>query len=114
MKPGDSHPKIIFKDFENNKNPCVCKTSDDYLEKTASLRDGETNLLIATIKPNKKVAVSTVSRWLKDVSQLSGIDINISKALSTTSVSTSKALLKGGFIEEIMILRMMLDLLFGV
>ena len=31
MKPGDSHPKIIFKDFEDNKNPCVCKASDDYL-----------------------------------------------------------------------------------
>ena len=28
---------------------------DNYLEKTASLRDRETNLLIVTIKPHKKV-----------------------------------------------------------
>ena len=52
MKPGDSHPKIMFKGFEDNKNLCVCKALDDYLEKTASLRDGETNLLIAKIKPH--------------------------------------------------------------
>ena len=77
MNPGDIHPKIMFKGFEDNKNLCVCKTLDDYLEKTANLRDRETNLLIETIKPHNKVAVSTVSRWLKDVLQLSGINIDI-------------------------------------
>ena len=60
IKPGDSHLKIMFKGFNDNKNLCVCKTLDDYLEETASLRDVETNLLIATIKPYKKVAISTV------------------------------------------------------
>lgn len=38
--------------------------------KTASLRDEETNLLIATIKPRKKEAASTFYRWLKDALQL--------------------------------------------
>ena len=42
----------MFKGFEDNKNLCVCKALDDYLEKTASLRDEETNLLIAKIKPH--------------------------------------------------------------
>ena len=102
MKPGDSHPKIMLKGFEDNKNLCVYKALDDYLEKTASLRDGETNLLIATIQPHKKVAVSTVSRWLKDFLQLSGININIFKAHSRRLASTSKAFLKGVSIEEIM------------
>ena len=91
-KSGNSHPKIMFIDFEDNKNLCVCK--DD--------RDGETNLLIATIKPRKKVAVSTVSRWLRDVLQLSGIIINIFKAHSPRSASTSKAFLKGASVEKIM------------
>ena len=67
MKPGDSHLKIMFKGFEDNKNLCTYKALDHYLEKTASLRDWETNLLIAAIKSNNKVAVATVSRWLKDV-----------------------------------------------
>ena len=70
---------------------------DDYLEKTANLRDGETNLLIAAIKTNKKVAVLTVSRWLKDVLQLSVINIDIFKAHSTRSASTSKASLERCF-----------------
>ena len=52
IKPGDSHPKIMFKGFEDNKNLCVCKALDDYLEKTVSLRDEGTNLLIATSKPH--------------------------------------------------------------
>ena len=75
---------------------------DDYLEKTAILRDEETNILIATTKPHKKVAISTVSRWLKDVLQLSGINSDILKAHSTRSASISKAFLKSASIEEIM------------
>ena len=75
---------------------------DDYLEKTAILRDEETNILIATIKPHKKVAISTVSRWLKDVLQLSGINSDILKAHSTRSASISKAFLKSASIDEIM------------
>ena len=31
MKPGDRHPIIIFKGFEDNENLCVCKVLDDYL-----------------------------------------------------------------------------------
>ena len=60
----------MFKVCEYNKNPCVCKALDDYLEKTASLRDEKTNLLIATIKLNKKVAISTGSKWFQLVLQL--------------------------------------------
>ena len=33
MKPGDSHPKIIFKSFGGHKNLCVCKALEDYLQK---------------------------------------------------------------------------------
>ena len=69
--------------------------------KTASLRDGEANLLTAPIKPHMKVTVSTVSRWLKGVLQLSDINIDIFKAHSTSSASTSKAFLKGASIKEI-------------
>ena len=29
MKPGDRYPKIMFKDFKDNKNLCVCKALDD-------------------------------------------------------------------------------------
>ena len=95
MKPGDSHRKGIFKGFWDHKGLCVCKALEDYLQKTASLKYGEANLLTAPIKPHKKVAVSAVSRWLKCVLQLSDINSDIFKANSTRSVFTSKAFLKG-------------------
>ena len=66
MKPGDSHPNITFQGFQHIKNLYVFKVLDDYLERTGSLRDGKTNLLIAIINPHKKVALSTVFRWLND------------------------------------------------
>lgn len=102
MKPGDSHPNITFQGFQHIKNLYVFKVLDDYLEKTGSRRDGETNLLITTINPHKKVAVSTVFRWLNDVLQLSGINIDIFKDHSTRSASTSKAFLNGAPIEKLM------------
>ena len=70
--------------------------------KTASLKYGEANLSTAPIKPHKEVTVSTVSRWLKGVLQLSDINIDIFKAHSTSSASTSNAFLKGASIKEIM------------
>lgn len=93
MKPGDIHPKIVSKRFQDKENLCVCMALDDYLKKTASLRDGKTNLLIAMNK---------LSRWLKDNLQLSGIYINIFIAHSRRSASTSKPFLKGASIEYIM------------
>ena len=102
MKTGDSHPKRIFKGFGNHKNLCVCKALEDYLQKTASLKYGEANLLTTPIKPHKKVTVSAVSRWLKGILQLSDINIDIFKAHSTKSVSISKAFWKGASIKEIM------------
>ena len=70
--------------------------------KTASLKYGETNLSTASIKPHKKVTVSTASGGLKGVLQLSDINIDIFKAHSASSASTSKAFLKGASIKEIM------------
>ena len=44
MKPADSHPKRIFKGSGGHKNLCVCKSLEDYLQKTASLNYGEANI----------------------------------------------------------------------
>ena len=47
------------------------------------------------------MAVSAVSRWLKGVLQFSAIDVDISKAQSMRSVSTSKGFWKGASLKEI-------------
>ena len=92
----------MFQVFEDNKNLCVCKSLRRLPRENYWFRDGQTNLLITTINPHKKVAASTVSRWMKDVLQLCGINIDIFRTHSTRSASTSKAALKDASIEEIM------------
>jgi len=81
---------------------CVFRTLDAYIEETKSVRGEETNLLIATIQPHHKVVTSTVSRWLKEVIRDSGIEIKHFQGHSTRSASTSKALLNGASVEDIM------------
>ena len=100
--PGKPHPVLSFYSFDENKNLCVCTTINDYLRETKSIRGSETNLLIATVKPHKRVAVSTVSRWLKEVIRKSGIDTDVFGGHSTRSAATSKAILKGASIEDVM------------
>ena len=102
QKPGDPHQKVTFYGFDEVGSLCVCKTIEQYLELTKAIRGSETKLLIATVKPHKAVAVSTVSRWLKTVIGDAGIDSSVFKGHSTRSASTSKAILKGASVEDVM------------
>lgn len=102
QKQGDSHTELKFYKFDDNKSLCVFRTLDAYIEETKSVRGEETNLLIATIQPHHKVVTSTVSRWLKEVIRDSGIEIKHFQGHSTRSASTSKALLNGASVEDIM------------
>ena len=54
-------------------------------------------LLISHIEPHREVKNCTISRWLKDMLNLSGIDTTQFKEHSTRSASTSKAKLSGGY-----------------
>ena len=91
-----------FDRFDDNVNLCVYRSLNDYIEWTKSIRGEEKNLFISAIKPNHIVTKSTVSRWLKEVIRDSGIEISHFQGHSTRSASTSKALLNGASIEEIM------------
>ena len=53
-------------------------------------------LLISHIEPHREVKNCTISRWLKDMLNLSGIDTTQFKG-HTRSASTSKAKLSGGY-----------------
>ena len=102
QKQGDLHTELKFYKFDDNKSLCVFRALDAYIEQTKSVRGKETKLLIATIQPHHKVVTSTVSRWLKEVIRDSGIEIKHFQGHSTRSASTSKALLNGASIEDIM------------
>ena len=50
-----------------------------------------TKLLISYVKPHRAITSNTISRWIKQVLTLSGIDATIFKARSTRAASVSKA-----------------------
>ena len=69
---------------------CVYRTLDYYLDRTSKLRSS-TQLLVSTVKPHNGVTASTVSRWIKTLLSLSGVDTTTFKAHSTRVAVASKA-----------------------
>ncbi|MEO0683599.1 MAG: tyrosine-type recombinase/integrase [Cyanobacteria bacterium J06649_11] len=100
-KKGKVAPVLTFKVFEEDSSLCVCRTIDQYLDRTKSRRNGHTQMLLGLIKPHKPVSTSTVSRWLVHFLASAGIDTNMFKAHSTRSASTSKASSVGVSLNEI-------------
>lgn len=54
------------------------------------------------IKPHKAICSSTISRWLKEILTLAGIDSRILKGYPTRSASTFKAGVSGVLMSDIM------------
>ena len=90
-RKGKARPEIKFKKFSSKPKICICAVIDSYLKRSAKWRKNETQLLLSFVNPHKPVKVKTVSRWLVETMQLSGIDVNIFKGHSVRSASTSKA-----------------------
>ena len=55
----------------------------------------ETQLLLSFIKPHKGVTTQTISRWILEVLDSSGINTEVFTSHSTRSASTSKAKASG-------------------
>jgi hypothetical protein len=89
-KPGRRVPYVMLKSYPDTRL-CVVNTLTEYISRTELLRNNEQSLFISYLKPHAAVTSSTISRWLKTVMSLSGIDISIFKAHSVRSASTSKA-----------------------
>ena len=83
---------------------CICpvKTAQCYIERTKSLRGETSQLFIGTVKPHKAVTSQTISRWIRDVLDLVGVDTSVFKGHSTRSASSSKVFSKGASISDIM------------
>ena len=50
----------------------------------------ETQVLVSFVKPHKAMSSSTVSRWLKQIVEIAGIDTVIFKGHSTPAPSSTK------------------------
>jgi len=92
---GKPQPCLFIPEFKTNPELCVASTLLRYIEVTKPLRGTENNLLISFKSPYKAVTSQTISRWIKKVLLLSGVDTNQFTSHSTRHASTSKAHLKG-------------------
>ena len=64
--------------------------------------DEKQPLFVAVKIPHKAVTAATTSRWLKEILCRAGVDMNIFKAHSTRTVSTSAAKARGVSIVDVM------------
>ena len=101
-RPGYKMPVVRMKAHPPNRRLCIYFVVKEYLTRTEHVRNGEEALLLSYVKPHKKVSRDTVSRWIKYVLKLSGIDTEQYGSHSVRSAATSKAKLCSVPIEEIM------------
>lgn len=90
-RPGRHLSELTFSAYppDNRLCPILCLAA--YVDRTKQLRNGSDQLLVSFQKPHRPVSTDTISRWLKEVLQRSGIDTSIFKGHSTRAASTSAA-----------------------
>ena len=81
---------------------CVYSTLQEYIRQTEDIHGSQKRLFISYIKPFKVVSSPTISRWIRSVMQLSGIDTNLFKSHSVRGAAASKAKLSGVSIQDIL------------
>lgn len=82
-------PIIKFSFFKDIPEICVASTIQCYIEKLLSLRNTQEKYLILTHKkPHRKAISHPISRWLKKVLNLSGIDTDMFMGHRTRHAST--------------------------
>ena len=97
--------KIFLPSFPPDASLCVASYLKRYIDVTSSKRNNSSSrnfLFISYIKPHKAVKTSSISRWLKNVLRLSGIDTSQFSAHSTRSASSTLAANCGVSISDIM------------
>ena len=79
-------------------------TLNKYLKRTEAWRTNgdKFQLLLSYLKPHVKVHSSTIPRWIKEILEETGVDIDVFKGHSTRSASTSKACLSGTSVDDIL------------
>ncbi|KAK6181896.1 hypothetical protein SNE40_009674 [Patella caerulea] len=90
-RPGSTNQEVELRAYPPDRKLCVVTCLKEYLLRTSDIRKETQFLFISYIKPHKRVSRETISRWIKCVMQMSGIDISVFSSHSTRSASVSKA-----------------------
>lgn len=99
-KPGRSAENLTINKFEENTKLCPVLTLSRYIEMTKSHRKRNAKLFICYKKPYGIASKDTLSRWMKTVLRLSGI--NEFGAHSFRGASSSKLANQGMAIHDIL------------
>ena len=89
-RPGFHLAELNLPAYIPDQGLCVVNTYHAYLVRTKPLRR-TTALFLATQRPHGRAARDTLSRWVKQTMQLSGIDLSIFRPHSIRGASTSAA-----------------------
>lgn len=95
-------PNLIIPFFVKDLLICPASALETYLKSTKLLRNEEKKFFISTRKPHKAVGTQTLSRWIKEVLNDSGVDISKFSAYSTRHASTSAAKRGGITVDSIL------------
>jgi len=103
-RPGRSSIVFTLPAFPENEKLCAHSTLSPYINRTTSVRQSlnTSKLFISYGKPNKVISTSTLSRWLKDILSIAGIDTSIFKGHSFRGASTSKAVSLGVSLADVL------------
>ena len=94
-KPGSKPHAVTLTAYPADEQLCVRSVLREYLKRTRKFRKDNPFLFISTRSPHRNVTSQTISRWLKKVLQVAGVDTSIFKAHSTRSASASAAFRQG-------------------
>ncbi len=101
-RPGHHLEPIVLTAYAPDRRWCIVTYLKQYLEKTKEIRGSHSKLFISFNKPHNPVSKDTISRWIKHVLDLSGIDTSVFQAHSVRAAATSKARCKGLPLDVIM------------
>ena len=85
-------PEVDFHSFI--EEPCLCPVLalNEYHKKMKEwISKSDSKLFRSVLKPHKQITKSTITRWIKEVLKLSGIDTTVFQAHSIRAASSSKA-----------------------
>ena len=96
-RPGKSSLVVSLPAFPENEKLCAHSNWLHYIARTATTRQSlnSSQVFVSYGKPYKVISSATLSRWLKAVLSLAGIDTSIFKGHSFRGASTSKAVSLG-------------------
>ena len=100
-KIGIKNPILQFEKYERDIRLCVVETAETYLSRTECVRKDD-QLLLSYCKPHRAVSKATISRWIREVMNMSGIDTNVFGAHSIRGAASSAAASSGVPVEIIL------------